>query len=663
MEKSKKLKSFLIAIICLILMFLGILLCYNSKQVSFSSKSGQISEIKSDSEVGTITIKYIDSSGKRIAPEETITGKIGDWYTTSRKQIASYKAYGDEPINKKGYYSDTDDVIEYVYEKTSSVKTTSIDENNQITIAVENEKSRSEYDLIVNGICSEKNQKLSGAMIKICKDTLQIKDGVTRNGEFYGGTITARDEGSSVYSIETEDTLIGYKSKLQENFNIIIKRTWNQEKSKFEITLEYDQGIDGVKVEQKDNQIIVTIDYDYKGGIPSKPEEPETPEKPDDPGNNDEVKEIDLGIEYFLNKINNEIVEGRVPEIKIESNQIKVIKGNKEKVSVQNNDKLNFIARVYNNSNFDGEIGFVKINIPKGLEFDLSNQINQENSWKMYIEYEDGFMQETNDTKKANVILSNKFINETLQKISNEVSYKDLEVGFIVSESSLVNSRDIENMARVITNEKDINEENNISSEYLYVKYFDLDITKYIEKIDVITDGKTTTKNIGIDSNEKLPKIEVHSKKINSTKLNITYGIKAKNIGEIAGLALEITDFIPDGFIFNETENPDWYLDGNVLKTTILNSEILNPGEEKILYLTLEWNLNENSLGERTNQVKITNYYNESDSIDITEENISKSPVIVSISTGIAVYTGIVFIVSGIIAIGVLTLKKYGRKE
>lgn len=663
MEKSKKLKSFLIAIICLILMFLGILLCYNSKQVSFSSKSGQISEIKSDSEVGTMTIKYIDSSGKRIAPEETITGKIGDWYTTSRKQIASYKAYGDEPINKKGYYSDTDDVIEYVYEKTSSVKTTSIDENNQITIAVENEKSRSEYDLIVNGICSEKNQKLSGAMIKICKDTLQIKDGVTRNGEFYGGTITARDEGSSVYSIETEDTLIGYKSKLQENFNIIIKRTWNQEKSKFEITLEYDQGIDGVKVEQKDNQIIVTIDYDYKGGIPSKPEEPETPEKPNDPDNNDEVKEIDLGIEYFLNKINNEIVEGRAPEIKIESNQIKVIKGNKEKVSVQNNDKLNFIARVYNNSNFDGEIGFVKINIPKGLEFDLSNQINQENSWKMYIEYEDGFMQETNDTKKANVILSNKFINETLQKISNEVSYKDLEVGFIVSESSLVNSRDIENMARVITNEKDINEENNISSEYLYVKYFDLDITKYIEKIDVITDGKTTTKNIGIDSNEKLPKIEVHSKKINSTKLNITYGIKAKNIGEIAGLALEITDFIPDGFIFNETENPDWYLDGKVLKTTILNSEILNPGEEKILYLTLEWNLNENSLGEKTNQVKITNYYNESDSLDITEENISKSSVIVSISTGIAVYTGIVFIVSGIIVIGVLTLKKYGRKE
>ncbi len=208
-------------------------------------------------------------------------------------------------------------------------------------------------------------------------------------------------------------------------------------------------------------------------------------------------------------------------------------------------------------------------------------------------------------------------------------------------------------MARVITNEKDINEENNISSEYLYVKYFDLDVTKYIEKIDITTDDKTITKNIGIDSKEKLTKIEVNSKKINETKLNITYGIKVENIGEISGFAFEITDFIPEGFKFNESENPDWYLDEDVLKTTILNSVMLNPGESKILYLTLEWELDEEHLGERINQAKITNYYNESDSIDITEDNLSKSPLIVSISTGIAVYTGIVLAISGVIAIGI----------
>lgn len=666
MEKSKKVKTFLIATICLILMFLGILLCYNSKQIVISSKSGQTSAIKSDSQIGTVRIKYVDSTGKNVSPEETVTGKIGEWYTTSRKQVASYKAYGDEPINKKGYFSEDDDVIEYVYEKISSAKTTSIDENNQITIAVENEKSRSEYDLIVKGICSEKNEKLSGAMFKVCKDTLQIKDGVTKKGEFYVGTVTARDESSSVYSIETDNSLVGYKSKLQDVLNINIERMWNEDKSKYEISLEYDKSLDGVKVELKDNQIIVTIDYDYIGGIPTKPETPEIPEKPENPekpDDKDEAKEIDLGIEYFLNKINDTIIEDRASEIKLESNKLKIVKGNKDKVSVENNDKLNFIARIYNNSNFDSEIGFVKINIPQGLEFDLSNTINQENSWKMYIEYEDGFIQETDDTKKANVILSDKFINESLGKIGDEVSYKDLEVAFIVSESSLVDIRDIENKARVIPNEKDVNEENNISSEYLYVKYFDLDVTKYIEKIDITAGNKTVTKTIGIDSNKKLPKIEIHSKKINGAKLNITYGIKVENIGEISGLALEVTDFIPEGFKFNQSENPDWYLDGSVLKTTILNSTMLNPGESKILNLTLEWNLDGEHLGERTNQAKITNYYNESDSIDITEDNLSKSPLLVTVSTGIAVYTGIVLAISGVIAIGILTLKKYGRKE
>ena len=85
-------------------MFLGILICYNSETINFTKQNAQSSTVKADSEIGTVKIKYVDTTGKSIAKGETISGNIGEWYETKRKQISSYKPYGDEPLNKKGYY-------------------------------------------------------------------------------------------------------------------------------------------------------------------------------------------------------------------------------------------------------------------------------------------------------------------------------------------------------------------------------------------------------------------------------------------------------------------------------------------------------------------------------------------------------------------------------
>ena len=53
----------------------------------------------------SITIKYIDTQGNALLPEEIIKGKIGEWYKTDRIDIPCYRAYGDEPINKKRIFS------------------------------------------------------------------------------------------------------------------------------------------------------------------------------------------------------------------------------------------------------------------------------------------------------------------------------------------------------------------------------------------------------------------------------------------------------------------------------------------------------------------------------------------------------------------------------
>lgn len=771
MEKSKKLKIFLIAVVCLVLIFLGILFCYNLETINYAKRNAETTMVKSDSKIGKIKIQYIDTTGKNIAKEEIISGKVGEWYETKRKNIPSYRAYGDEPLNKKGYYSENDNIVKYVYEMISTPATTTIDENNEITIAVENQRTRAEYDFFVKTICSETKEVVDNASLKIYKDSEEIKFSNTNKGELYVGTVTVKDEVSTIYSIETLEAE-GYSSLLNNKLDLKINKIWNDLENKFDITLDYDKenaGIINVELNSK-NQILITIDYKelegkYSMNIVTKDvntnetvfgakfkvkslnssyskdvvienevqnigdfelsketsvieyyeiEQVEAAE-----GYNKIIKEpiiievrkvynpekkkyevdvvydesliyvevivgddgtitiivscaknqnTDLGIEFFLNKINDENIEGREPEFSYnQNNELNEIKGKTDNVTVQNNDVVNFTARVYNNSDSEVEGGAVLIKIPNGLTFAPNNTINQENEWKMYIESSNGTLEETTDSSKANTILSKKLLSQKIPafnaKARTSISYLDLQIVFKVEESTIKDIRNLEIIAELISLVNDLHSENNKNSEYLYIKYFDLGITKYIEKIEMYSDGKKAIKEIGFDKKDTLTKLEIQAKKINATKLKILYAIKVENIGEIPGLAQEITDYLPEGLTFNQAENQDWYLEDKVLKTTILNTEILNPGDSKTIYVSLEWDLDDKKLGTRVNEAKVTKYHNSSNSEDITNENISSSTIIVTVATGLIVYTGIIIAIISTIILGIAILKKYGRKE
>ncbi|WP_239257197.1 MucBP domain-containing protein [Listeria ilorinensis] len=63
-----------------------------------------------------VTVKYVDEEGNELADSETLTGKIGDSYTTTAKTIAGW-ALKETPANATGTFSKDAQTVTYVYEK------------------------------------------------------------------------------------------------------------------------------------------------------------------------------------------------------------------------------------------------------------------------------------------------------------------------------------------------------------------------------------------------------------------------------------------------------------------------------------------------------------------------------------------------------------------
>ena len=65
---------------------------------------------------GNVTIKYVDEDGNKLADSDTMTGNIGDKYTTSEKEIEGYVLV-NTPANAEGTYTEDDITVYYVYQK------------------------------------------------------------------------------------------------------------------------------------------------------------------------------------------------------------------------------------------------------------------------------------------------------------------------------------------------------------------------------------------------------------------------------------------------------------------------------------------------------------------------------------------------------------------
>ena len=429
-----------------------------------------------------------------------------------------------------------------------------------------------------------------------------------------------------------------------------------------------------------------------------------------------QLKYFDLALRKFITGVETngemENITSRIPAPKFGEDGNIVYEHTKDPVRVANNDTVIYTIRVYNEGTIAGYAEEITDDIPEGLEYLPEHDTNKEYKWVMIDK--DGKV--TENVEEAEKIVT-EYLSEANGKEQNLIApfdssktitteeplnpdYRDIKVAFKVKEPN-TSDRIIVNSAQISEDSGDDEDsipdewnegEDDQDKEYIYVKYFDLSLLKWVTKTIVTVDGKTTTtvtgfkpntgktETTGIRGNEEaepIAKVVLDKKKLNKTTVKFAYQIRITNEGQIPGYATEITDFIPEGLEFLEEDNKayGWTKEGeNKVTTRALETKLLNPGESAEVEIVFTWKNNEKNLGLKTNIAEITEDYNENNSEDIDsvpdnkvnpyekeqEDDDDFALVILDIKTGKgASYTLFITSMIALLAAGMYLIKRY----
>ncbi len=505
----------------------------------------------------------------------------------------------------------------------------------EIIIEVVNEKIKDMYEMQL--INKSGTELITGGKFKITKAGQTIVEDYTQNGLLRIGEFEITNEEKEKYIVYEEETADGYKKVLDENNVGVVEVTkkYNQTNDKYDISVEY-SNIPGFTAEVSNNGMIT---------IYVESEE-------------DNKIEYDLAIKKFVSAIDGVETIDREPDVKIEE-----VEENEEKVKKivyeQNNDieqaaneqEVEYTLRTYNESATNGVGRRIVEYIPDGLVYLPENETNKEFEWKMYKEDEEGDLIEANEASETTVVISDYLIDKEIEGFNIEEEkpkYADIKVVFQIDESKIKSKdRIVENTVEIDEtngnkdgdndgnggeNGKEINIDNNKTTEKIYVKFFDLDVTKYIKEVTVKNSLNTTTQKVGEEQKGKLIKIDVAKDEVKNTTIRVTYVLKVKNIGEIEGYATELVDYIPADFKL--VEDGTWKIKEDKAVTTKLKNTLLKPGESTTIEITFDWKLTEDNIGSRINEGKITKYENIYNAKDPTEDNNDKEEMLVQVRTG-----------------------------
>ena len=448
------------------------------------------------------------------------------------------------------------------------------------------------------------------------------------------------------------------------------------------------------------------------------------------------LRYFDLALRKFITGVETagktKNVTSRIPVPKMGEDGNIVYEHSKDPVEVANNDTVIYTIRVYNEGTLAGYAEEITDDIPKGLEYLPEHSVNKKYEWKMYdkdgkvtekveeaVKITTDYLSEEKEVKSKMTITDKTTGEKTTptntrdnlidpfdssKAISNEKplnpDYRDVKVAFKVTEPN-TSDRIIVNSAQISKDSDDDEDsdpgkwnegEDDQDREYIYVKYFDLSLLKWVTQTIVSVDGKTTTTETGFKPNtgktettgirdnsvaEPIAKVEIDRKKLKKTTVKFVYNIKVTNEGEIAGYATEITDYIPEGLEFLSEDNKafGWEKDGTDKVTTrALETVLLKPGESATVKIVFRWKNDANNLGVKTNIAEISEDYNEHNSKDIDSEPDNKQKpytkeqeddddfalVILSIKTGKGVsYTILIISMLTLLAGGMYLIKKY----
>lgn len=530
----------------------------------------------------------------------------------------------------------------------ASVSVNNNDETREIVVEIVNKKVREAYEM--EFIYKNGNQVVNGAKLKVEKSGSTIVENVIQNGSLKVTDRAISGEGTDVYTISETGSIDGYESALKDGKTANIAVTIEQNEETGEYTVSGATNDVGITVDKDGKKIIVYIEI-------SEIAEP------------DPIEKYDLAMMKFVSKIDDKETEGREPVVYVNKEDGKFTYSKKNDIEqASNGQKVTYRLRMYNESLEDGKGKRIIETIPAGLVYLPNDVTNKKYNWRGYVADANGNAYPATDITKANILVSDFLLNKEIDgydqdaaeearatgkgSISDYLDYEDVEIVYAVDESKINNeNRIIENTVTIQKNENDDNTNNDKTTEKLYVKYFDLDVKKYIEKVVVKDDDGERTVEVGESKKGKTTKIDVARSKVESTTVTVTYGLKITNIGQIEGNATQITDYIPEDFKL--AESTDWTVEGENAISSKLEDIVLEPGESTTINITFDWKLSENSIGSRWNTGKITKYENPFNAVDITEDNFDREELLVTIKTGgetyiIPVAVGVVIAMVGV---------------
>jgi len=284
-----------------------------------------------------------------------------------------------------------------------------------------------------------------------------------------------------------------------------------------------------------------------------------------------QLRRFDLALRKFITAVNDEPVRGRAPIVTV-SGGIVSYSHPKTPVEVINGDVVTYTLRVFNEGDQAGYASEIKDDLPYGLEFLPTHEINTQYKWKMYKE--DGT--ETTDLSEAKYIKTSYLSkeNETTEgenliaafdpNTMTTPDFRDVKVAFKVVASVDDEDRVFTNIAEIAedTDEygnpvddidsdpnNDNPDEDDIDIEKVKVKYFDLALRKFITAIN---DEPVTSRIPRVTVNDDGTFTYDHPK----TPVNVingdvvTYTLRVFNEGTQDGYASEIKDDLPEGLVF-----------------------------------------------------------------------------------------------------------------
>ena len=407
------------------------------------------------------------------------------------------------------------------------------------------------------------------------------------------------------------------------------------------------------------------------------------------------IVEFDLSLRKFINAVNGTQITNREPQVDITplinaSGTTAIYNHSKEPVLVTNGNTVTYTIRVYNEGEVSGYASLIKDDIPEGLEFLPENEVNIQYRWIMLDENGN----KTEDKDKA-VAIQTDYLSKENEKESGEnlilafdkenISYKDVKVTFTVKEPT-TSDKIIINKAQITEDtDKDGNEvedkdsvqnvwnegEDDQDIEKVKVQYFDLSLKKWVTEAIVIENGNQTVTQTGHtadDNPESIVSVSLKDNNVDNIVVKFKYKIRVSNEGNIAGYAKEIKDYIPEGLIFEEEDNPLWTkLDDKTIITTQTQDILLEPGETTEVEVTLTWD--KQNFGVMDNIAEISKDDNDFDSPDKDstpdnnvqgEDDIDDARVMLTVKTGqIVIYIAISMTVLIVILGGILLIKKF----